>query len=134
MSCTLYSGGCHCGAIRFNARLNLGDPTIRCNCSICTKSRAWIAPIPAADFTLAEGSEDVTEYRFGAEVITHCFCRKCGVKTHGRIKGESGHDELIAVSVQCFDVTVDVLNTIPRSYVDGLSDRQDREPELAGYL
>lgn len=134
MSGTQLTGRCHCGAVRFRATLNLNDPTIRCNCSICTKSRAWIAPIPATDFTLVEGSESITEYRFSAEVITHCFCQHCGVKTHGRIKGESGQDELVAVSVHCLDVTPDALNVVPRSYVDGLSDRQDREPQFTCYL
>ncbi|WP_421906970.1 GFA family protein [Mameliella sp.] len=134
MSGTLQTGGCHCGAIRLTAKLDLNQPTIRCNCSVCTKSRAWIAPIPAADFTLVEGSENIAEYRFGAEVITHCFCRKCGVKTHGRIRGESGKDELVAVSVQCLDLEPKALEAVPRTYVDGLSDRQDHEPEFQGYL
>lgn len=128
------TGGCHCGAVRFTASIDLDAPSIRCNCSICTKSRTWIAPIAAASFTLVAGSDDLTEYRFGPETITHCFCRRCGVKTHGRIKGENGDDNVIAVSVQCLDITPAELNAVPRSYIDGLADRQDREPDIKGYL
>lgn len=134
MSPRKVTGGCHCGAIRFTADVDLSEPTLRCNCSICSKSRAWLTPIPADGFTLDDGSEAATEYRFAAEIITHCFCPRCGVKTHGRIKGESGTDEFVAVSVQCLDLSPKELDAVPRAYVDGLNDRQDREPELAGYL
>jgi len=128
------TGGCHCGDVRFTAMIDLAAPTIRCNCSICTRSRAWIAPLPPGDFALQAGSDAVTEYRFGAGVITHCFCRRCGVKTHGRITGDSGAEDFIAVSVQCLDLDPDVLETIPRSCVDGRADRQDRAPDRLAYL
>lgn len=134
MSPRMIPGGCHCGAIRFTALVDLNEPTLRCNCSICTKSRAWIMPILADDFILEEGPEAPTDYRFGAEIITHYFCRRCGVKTHGRIKGESGSDEFVAVSVQCLDLSPEEFNAMPRVNVDGLNDRQDREPKLLGYL
>ena len=134
MSAAALTGGCHCGAIRFTAVINLDAPTIRCNCSICTKSRAWLVPIPKTDFLLESGVDFITEYRFGARVITHCFCRLCGVKTHGGVKGESGEDELIAVSVQCLDLTPGELEAVPRYYNDGRADRQDRQPEITGYL
>ncbi len=134
MSPRKIAGGCHCGAIRFTAVIDLSEPTLRCNCSICTKSRAWITPIPAEGFALDGGSEAPSEYRFEAKVITHCFCPRCGVKTHGRVKGESGMDEFVAVSVPCLDLSPNELDTVPRAYVDGLNDRQDREPELTGYL
>src|SRR5687767_14546640 len=82
-------GSCHCGAVCYTARLDLGAPTLRCNCSICTKSRTWIAPIPASDFQLASGESMLAEYRFGEHAITHCFCALCGVKTHGRVDGRA---------------------------------------------
>jgi hypothetical protein len=134
MTATVRTGGCHCGALRFTVAVDLDAGSFRCNCSICAKSRAWLVTVQAADFVLQQGADQLTEYRFGPEVITHCFCRHCGVKTHGRVKGESGADDVVAVSIQCLDMTPEELDAVPRSCIDGLADRQDREPEITGYL
>lgn len=134
MTAKTQKGSCHCGDVRFTASIDLNAPSFRCNCSICTKSRSWISPISVANFALNSGSDSLTEYRFGAEAITHFFCRRCGVKTHGKIKGKHGEDELIAVSVQCLDVAPEGLDSVPRIYVDGRSDHHDREPAITANL
>lgn len=134
MSSNLVKGSCHCGAVSYSARFDPSMPTIRCNCSICTKSRAWLAPLPPSDFKLLSGGEVITEYRFGERAVAHCFCSRCGVKTHGRMQAPSGEDVLVTVCVSTLDITPDEFSKIPISFVDGLNDMMEQQPKESTYL
>lgn len=132
MSRRTLEGSCHCGAVAYRVAIDLTAPTIRCNCSVCTKSRAWIAPVPAADFRLSQGGEALVEYRFGPGLVTHCFCARCGIKTHGRLSGEG--EEIVAVCVATLDLPPERLADIPVVYADGRRDTPDAPPARTAYL
>ena len=101
-----YTGSCHCGAVRFEADTDLAQGTFRCNCSICFKSRAWLAPVAAADFRLLAGEERLRDYQFGPGRIHHYFCTTCGVRPFSRAPGPQG-EPMVAVRVKCLDDAVE---------------------------
>ena len=79
----LYNGSCHCGAVRYRARLDLAAGTSRCNCSCCAKIRSWGAL--ASHFELLQGGEVLGDYVKVQDdaSINHHFCTRCGVTVYG---------------------------------------------------
>src|SRR5688572_24478423 len=62
-----YSGSCHCGAVRFEAELDLVTGATKCNCSICTKVGGTCAICKPGAFTLLEGEGHFGEYAWGGK-------------------------------------------------------------------
>jgi hypothetical protein len=117
-----YRGSCHCGAVRFEADIDLSRGTIRCNCTLCTKQRNWAAIVPADAFRLLQGEAALSEYRCNTRTEQHFFCGVCGVRTFG--KGSSPRwASYVAVGVNCLDdANADELASAPIAYLDGRND------------
>jgi hypothetical protein len=97
-----YAGGCHCGKVRYEAKLDLEKPVISCNCSMCGRVGSLLSFIPASEFKLLAGEDALTDYLFNKHVIHHLFCKVCGIKSFARGKGRDGGD-VIAVNARCLD-------------------------------
>ncbi len=96
-----YTGGCHCGAVRYRVTMALGE-AITCNCSICSKTGTMLAFTPATRFELLQGADSLTDYQFGKRKIHHYFCSRCGVRSFSRGAMPDG-TPVAAVNVRCLD-------------------------------
>jgi hypothetical protein len=75
------TGGCHCGAVRFEVEFTENPVVSQCNCSICSKTAFLHLIVPAEKFHLLSGTECLTTYTFGTGVAKHHFCKVCGIKS-----------------------------------------------------
>lgn len=80
-SLSTHTGGCHCGAVRFEVDLPTSFEAEDCNCSICAMSGNIHVIVPSSRFRLLKGEGEMSEYRFGTGQARHFFCRTCGVKS-----------------------------------------------------
>ena len=112
-----YTGGCHCGKVRYEVTADLSN-VYSCNCSLCAK-RGWILAFTSPEkFKLIQG-DGLTDYQFNKKVIHHLFCPECGTASFSRGTSPGGSKEMIAVNVRCLD-GVD-LSTLQVTQVDGKS-------------
>ena len=65
----IYHGSCHCGAVTYEASLDLSAGTFRCNCSICRKKRNWLAVAAPEDFHLTGGADNIAFVPFVAPKV-----------------------------------------------------------------
>lgn len=134
MSQSTYSGSCHCGAVRFEAALDLVQGTLRCNCSICSKARSWFAITPAGAVRILQGESELASYEWTPPNRDHPnlhyrFCKKCGVRAFAQGDQLPGGGPFVAVAIAALDnVNEDELADRIK-YVDGRNDRYDREPQ-----
>ena len=97
---TWRAGGCHCGAVRFEAALPDRIDAQDCNCSICARSGFIHIIVPEGRFRLIQGEANLTSYSFNSHTARHLFCRVCGVKSFYRPRS---NPDGWSVNARCLD-------------------------------
>ena len=96
---SIQRGGCHCGAIRFEAE---GVPTrvTVCNCSICAKTAYLHWEVAPEYFHLLTPDDAIETYEFGTKTAKHHFCRVCGMSPFRRSRTNPA---CVDVNVRCLE-------------------------------
>jgi hypothetical protein len=127
-----YKGSCHCGAIRYEADIDLSAGTGKCNCTICAKNRYWGVMLKPADFRLLTGTADLGDYQFGSKSSHHEFCKHCGVHTF--IRGNMGEDYIFVQLATLDDVSDAELAGAPVQYANGRDNKWEAAPAETRHL
>lgn len=101
MPAQTYHGSCQCGAVSFDATLDISHP-ITCDCSRCRRLGSVLAFAPRENFTLLSGEDALVEYLFNRHAIRHQFCRICGIEPFAYGAMPDG-TPMIAINVNCLD-------------------------------
>ena len=122
---------CHCGAVRFDADLDLSAGTFKCNCEMCTKTRMWGVIAKPDAFRLLAGEADLKDYH--PDNIHHVFCKHCGVRSFAWGDNSAISAKFYAVRVSCI-AGMDIDELVNALYYDGGHDNYESPPTETRHL
>ncbi|MEP4146794.1 MAG: GFA family protein [Halioglobus sp.] len=105
----IYSGSCHCQAIKFEVEAPEEVELERCNCSHCSKAGYLHLIVPLSKFTLLSGEDYISTYTFNTGVAQHSFCKVCGMKPFYIPRS---NPDGIDVNVNCLDTKPPVMTIV----------------------
>lgn len=100
VACRQYTGGCHCGDVRYRFESVHIKELLRCNCSLCSSNDYLHWFVPHEKFSLLSSPSALTEYRFHTKQARHLFCSRCGVKSFYQPRS---HPQCWSVNARCVD-------------------------------
>ena len=106
----IYTGRCHCGAVRFEVEAPEDVEVEDCNRSICSLTGYLHLIVPPSRFRLLAGSDVLTTYTFNTGVARHSFCSVCGIKPFYIPRS---NPEGIDVNVRCLAPGPRTLRIVP---------------------
>lgn len=106
----IHTGGCHCGAVRFQVEAPDLMEVEDCNCSICRMSGFLHLIVPKSKFRLLAGEANLRLYTFNTGVAKHYFCTTCGIKP---FYVPRSNPDGVDVNVRCLDEAPNNLHIVP---------------------
>ena len=116
---TWRAGGCHCGAVRFEARLADEVEAQTCNCSMCEKTGFVHVIVPESRFRLLQGARRADDVHLQHRRRAAPVLPVCGVKSFYRPRS---NPDGWSVNARCLDEAT-------RPATDAL---RVRRPQLGG--
>ncbi len=95
-----YTGGCHCGAVKYEVDADEKLVVQECNCSMCHRVGFLHLIVPKSRFRLLKGDDAITAYTFNTGVAQHLFCRHCGIKS---FYVPRSNPDGFSINVRCLD-------------------------------
>ena len=129
-----YQGSCHCGAVRYEADIDLEEGTGRCNCQVCAKRRFWGNTLRPEQFRLLDGEDALGDYQFNSNSVHHRFCKTCGTPTfgHGFIAEVGG--AFYSISLATLENAEADLAEAPIKFMDGANNNWWNAPAEVRHL
>jgi hypothetical protein len=112
-----HQGSCHCGAVRFEADLDL-ESASRCNCRVCTKLAIFSAKAQPHELRVLSGEANLGAWT--TQIGKLYFCTTCGAHPFSRGDLAEIGGPYAAINVNCLD-DVDP-SMIRATYWDGRHD------------
>jgi len=97
------NGGCHCGAVKFTARVAAASTILACNCSICRMTGFQHLIVGHEDFELLTNPDQLSHYQFNTRQADHLFCRHCGIKSFYQPRSHPDSWSINAHCIQDYD-------------------------------
>jgi hypothetical protein len=120
--------------VRYEAQFDLSAGTNRCNCSICSKARAWFLFVKGGDFRLLAGEDALSSYQWvppgrAQAGLTYRFCSRCGIRLYATGELAQLGGRFYALHVPTLDdIDREELVNAPLNFIDNAHDRMFQAP------
>jgi hypothetical protein len=124
---TVYSGSCHCGAVKVSLTSAKKPEEMRvgrCACSFCRRHGARTMGDPAGSVEFRSAPGALSRYRFGLGITDYLLCTKCGAYVGAVMPDDAGVIGIVNVN------TLDIRDTFdaapPLHHYDGEDEARRR--------